>query len=313
MRARASSIAAGLLVFSLAGSVFLAHRLTQIREPEALQDVLYLRSPKMIKFLSLGNTGLAANIYWTRAVQYFGEKRKHDAVRFDLLKPLLQLTSDLDPHLIIAYEFGSIFLSQPPPQGAGDPDSAVAYVERGIRANPEAWRLYYMLGYIHYLERNDTKAAAAAFESGSKLPGAQAWMKVMAAIMAHRGGDLQTSRFLWMKIYESTEDNMIRDNAVRRLVALRIDEEVGQLELRAQEYQRRSGEFPTTWQQLIAAGLLYEVPHDPGGAPYLLKPGGRVQLENAKPFPFVRRGLPPGEQPFDFVTKDAAVVPPPPK
>lgn len=313
MRPRATTVAAGLLLISMTASVVLAQKLSALREPEKLADVLYLRNPKIIKFLSLGNTGLAANIYWTRAVQYFGEKRKVRAARFDLLQPLLQLTSDLDPQLTIAYEFGSIFLAQPPPQGAGDPDGAIQYVERGIRENPDAWRLYYMLGYIHYLEKNDMKAAAEAFDRGSQIPKAHPWMKVMAATMAQRGGDIQTSRFLWEKIYESAEDPMIRDNAVRRLVALRIDEEVAALEFRAQDYQRRFGQFPSHWQQMIAAGYLNQTPLDPGGAPYILRPDGKVHLADTKPFPFVRRGLPPGEQPFDFVTKDAASVPAPAK
>jgi len=69
--------------------------------------------------------------------------------------PLLEITTTLDPHLIVAYEFGSIFVAQQPPEGAGQPDTAVALVERGIRQNPGEWRLYYHLGFIHYLERHD--------------------------------------------------------------------------------------------------------------------------------------------------------------
>jgi len=30
-------------------------------------------------------------------------------MRYDLLYPLLDITTDLDPHLIVAYEFGSCF------------------------------------------------------------------------------------------------------------------------------------------------------------------------------------------------------------
>ena len=60
-----------------------------------------------------------ADLYWTRVVQYYGDKRaRHDA-NFELLWPLLDITTMLDPQLIVAYRFGSTFLSEPAPRGAG--------------------------------------------------------------------------------------------------------------------------------------------------------------------------------------------------
>ena len=84
---------------------------------------------------------------------------------------------------------GSIFLCQKPPDGAGQPDKAVALVEKGIRANPSYWRLYFTLGFIHYIDRHDYKAAEQAFQKGSEVPGALPWMKVMAARMADHAED----------------------------------------------------------------------------------------------------------------------------
>src|SRR5204863_422459 len=106
-------------------------------------------SPKLLKRASLGYSGLLADIYWTRAVQYYGGKHQQ-AMRYDLLWPLLNITTQLDPHLIPAYLFGGTFLSQKPPDGAGDAAKAIELVEFGIRNNPDDWHLYYDLGYIHY-------------------------------------------------------------------------------------------------------------------------------------------------------------------
>ena len=108
--------------------------------------------------------------------------------------PLLDITTDLDPQLIVAYESGSIFLSQRVPEGAGQPDKAVALVEKGIRANPTYWRFYFTLGFIHYMDRHDYKAAEQAFQKGSEIPGALPWMKVMAARMAEKGEDAENRR-----------------------------------------------------------------------------------------------------------------------
>ena len=127
-----------------------------------LEEVLYLPSGKILKRLSLGYSSLLADIYWTRAVQYFGSQHIEKATHYELLYPLLDITTDLDPHIIVVYEYGSVFLSQPPPNGAGQPDRAVALVEKGIRENPEYWRLYFTLGFIHYMDRKDYQAAQAS-------------------------------------------------------------------------------------------------------------------------------------------------------
>src|SRR5437867_1927122 len=128
-----------------AGSVLLLRRVDQLRTGATLEEVLYISSPKLLKRASLGYSGLLADIYWTRAVQYFGNKHHNRAMRYDLLWPLLNITTQLDPHLVPAYLFGGTFLSQQPPQGAGDPAKAIELVEYGIRNNPADWHLYYDL------------------------------------------------------------------------------------------------------------------------------------------------------------------------
>ena len=105
--------------------------------------------------MSLGYSGLLADIYWTRVVQYFGTKHRANAKQYLILEPLLEMTTTLDPKLLPAYEFGSVFLAQKPPEGAGNPLAAARLVEKGIRENPQAWRLYYDLGYIYWLELKD--------------------------------------------------------------------------------------------------------------------------------------------------------------
>src|SRR2546421_12515908 len=137
-------IAAGLtLLISMIGS-FVAQRAIYKHSPnDTLHDALFISSPQAVKKLSLGYSGLMADIYWTRVVQYFGSKHHVGSEDYKALSPLLDITVTLDPQLIAAYEFGSVFLAQSPPDGAGDPDAAVALVKRGIKANPGRWRLYY--------------------------------------------------------------------------------------------------------------------------------------------------------------------------
>jgi len=287
---KATTVAALLLVVLFAGSTLALRRVEQARGKEAtLEEVLYISSPKTLKRMSLGYSGLLANIYWTRAVQYFGSRVKQ-STRFDLVAPLLEITTELDPHLIPAYQTGSIFLAQRIPGGAGQPDKAVALLEKGIRENPEYWRLYFTLGFVHYLDRHDPKSAEEAFKKGSEVPGAMPWMKTMAARMAERADDLSTALALWQAVYDTNPDKMVRDTAIGHIRSLQADAEIAELERRIQSYKERTGAMPTRWSDLVSAGLLPGVPLDPSGAPFKLMPGGAVQVEDPAQFPFLNQG-----------------------
>ncbi len=87
--------------------------------------------------MSLGYDSLLADLYWTRAVQYYGSRAGFADAKFGLLWPLLDIATTLDPKLIVAYRFGAIFLSEPPPAGAGRTDLAIELVKRGIAENPD--------------------------------------------------------------------------------------------------------------------------------------------------------------------------------
>jgi len=293
---RITAVLAAVLVVCLAAAVVTATRADQARPAATLEAVLYIPSPAMLKRMSLGYTGLLADIYWTRAVQYFGARHVVRSRHYELLAPLLDITTQLDPQLTAAYEFGSVFLTQPPPSGAGDPDAAVRLVKYGIQHNPGDWRLYYNLGFIYSLEKKDYLAAAQAFEQGSRVPGAHPFLKILAARMAQRGGDVETARLLWTTAYETAKDPQIKANAISHLRALQVDEVVPKLEEVVGQYTLRTGHAPGNWVDLVRAGYLPGIPLDPLGQPYKLAAGGRVEVTDTDDLPFITKGLPPGVQ-----------------
>ena len=293
---RITAVLAAIVVVCLTAAVVTATRADRARPAATLEEVLYIPSPTVLKRMSLGYTGLLADIYWTRAVQYFGAKHVVRSRHYELLAPLLQITTQLDPHLTAAYEFGSIFLTQPPPNGAGDPDAAAGLVQYGIRQNPGDWRLYYNLGFIYYLEKKDYLAAAQAFEQGSRVPNAHPFLKILAARMAERGGDVETARLLWTTTYETSKDPQIKANAISHLRALQVDEVVPKLEEVIRQYSLRAGHAPASWADLIRAAYLPGIPLDPVGHPYKLAAGGKVQVAAPDDLPFITKGLPSNVQ-----------------
>jgi tetratricopeptide (TPR) repeat protein len=247
------------------------------------QDNLLLQSGSLVKKLSLEYAPLMGAIYWTRAVQYYGEKHRLHAPGLDLLWPLLDITTTLDPNLLVAYRFGSIFLSDAAPRGAGRPDLAAKLLKRGIQANPEEWRLYQDLGNVYYFDAKDYPNAAAAFEEGSKNPKAAIWMKVLAAKIAGEGRSLDTSYFLWRQVYETTTDEDIRKNAESHLRSLKVDLDLLELDRLLDEYEKQTGKRAKRISELVEAGLLKRVPIDSKGFPYVVGASGKAELNRNSP------------------------------
>jgi hypothetical protein len=254
-------------------------------------DSLYVTSGATLRRL-VGLTGgyhaLAADLYWIRALQYYGGLRLRAETsgsaaepEYQLLYPLLDLTTTLDPRFNIAYRFGSIFLAEPPPGGAGRADLAIRLLEKGLRELPDKWEYMLDIGFVHYWWTRDYKAAAAWFDRASQVPGAPSWLRRMAATTLTTGGDRRTSRQMWLSIRESAENAWVRNHAEWRLLQLQALDDLQALQ---QMLDRESATGPVgDWQTLIRAGRLRAIPSDPTGTPYDITSEGRVVLGSASP------------------------------
>jgi tetratricopeptide (TPR) repeat protein len=247
------------------------------------RDDLLVTSPNLLKVTSLEYAPLLADVYWTRAVQYYGQKHAGNDPNLMLLWPLLNIATTLDPNLLPAYRFGAMFLSDAPPRGAGLPDLAVQLIERGIQANPDYWRFYEDLGFIYYFDKKDYAKASQAFLDGSRNPDAKIWMKVMAAKIAAEGESFETSAFLWHDVYQSATDPATKQGALEHLQLLEAQQDCRQLDKLGDEYEKRFAHRATRIIQFVQAGLLRKVPADPLGFPYELGEDGKASLNSKSP------------------------------
>jgi tetratricopeptide (TPR) repeat protein len=269
---RATAISFALvLVVLVAGTVGL-----QMARDRAYGDlrveerVLYVPSGQLLEKMALSYDSLLADVYWIRALQHYGgDRRSNRAQRFELLYPLLDITTTLDPRFAIAYRFGATFLSEPYPGGAGRPDLAIQLLEKGVRAQPQKWQYHEDIGFIHY-QLGEYQAAAREFQLGGDLPGSPWWLRSLAAVTLTRGGSREASRFLWQRILAEATDAWLRDNATMRLMQLDALDQIDALNARIREYSRRVGHLPDSWEAMIAAGLLSALPVDPTGVPFVL-------------------------------------------
>jgi hypothetical protein len=249
------------------------------------EEILFLWSSGQVKRLLPGFDGLAADVYWLRTVQYFGRQRLYSRRKdFALLRPLIEITTDLDPRLEIAYRYGAIFLSEPPPEGAGRPREGIEVLEKGTRALPESWRLRQDLGFFHFLYLGEARQAAAILEEASKLPGAAFWLRTLAADLLERGGDRSASREMWQRLFDQAEKGVLRENARLWLDILDSRDRADQVTHAVREFGRRHGRLPRNLEELRRSGLWRGPLTDLAGVPFHYDASrGRVSIARESP------------------------------
>ncbi len=244
-------------------------------------DVLFFSSPALVKKMALGYDRLLADVYWMRAIQYYGRRDEADKrpVRYKNLSTLLDITTTLDPDLLDAYSVGSSFLAEPDPVGAGQPQEALKLLDKGIRTHPHYWRLYYNKGFVYYWFLQDYKAAGEAWLSASRIPEAPHWLPGLAAMSMSKGGAIDIAIALWQRQYQESSRADIRDNARNHLLSIQVAQDLWRLESLIEKFYEKAGSYPRNLEELVRGQASKYRTADPLGTPYQYNPqNGAVRL-----------------------------------
>jgi len=258
-----------------ASAAILHARDAQFPRTESQERLMYLRSGRVAERVMLSFDSVAADGYWIRAIQHYGRDRRaaHAQPRtgheFELLQPLLDLTTSLDPRFNIAYRFGAIFLAMPFPDGPGRVDQAIALLEKGLASSPNRYQYALDIGYLHLWYTGDSKAAASWFERAAAMPKAPAeWIRPLAAAMLAQGGDRRGARQL-LREQQKSEEKWIRQAADRALLQLDAFDMLDKLRELVDEFYKSQHRYPAGPQELVQAGLLPSPGVlDPAGTPF---------------------------------------------
>jgi tetratricopeptide (TPR) repeat protein len=279
------ALIAALLVVSVAVQL-VRDRGWQPYEPPS--GVMWIRSGPLASRLALGFDNLVADVYWIRAVVYFGGQRQDQRQpNFDQLYPLLDLVTSLDPYFRIAYRFGSIFLAEKFPGGAGRPDLSIELLRKGLESDPGRWEYAQDIGFVYYWWLSDYAKAAEWFKRAGELPNAPNWLPPLAAVTLAEGGNRDSSRKLWTELRDNADVDWIRTNAGHRLKQLDAMDAIDELNIVTQRFTERTGRPPANWVEVARMAGWRGTPVDPGGTSFALDPvTGRVSLaENSTLWP----------------------------
>jgi len=245
--------------------------------PVSQERLMYLRSGRTADRVFMTFDALAADVYWMRAIQHYGRDRKSTRVddRFELLLPLLDLTTTLDPYFSIAYRFGAIFLSMDSPNGPGRPDLAITLLEKGLVHRPDRWQYAHDIGFVHYWHTGDFAQAASWFDRASKMPDSPEWIRQVAAVTLVEGGDRSGARQVLTELL-GAEESYIRAAAERSLAQLQALDAIDVLRGLVERYRLANGGLPSGWQDLVRLRYLPGIPVDQTGTPFAYDPASGV-------------------------------------
>ena len=297
-RSSAQIVGVAVLVLALGAGAGALQRERERRYPEPTIDTasLYFTSGATLRRLTAGYNALAADLYWIRAIQYYGDMKRRlsgdrargdrpdeEAADYRLLYPLLDLTTSLDPRFNIAYRFGAIFLAEAHPGGPGRPDLAIALLEKGLQERPDKWEYMQDIGFVHYWWRHDYQAAAQWFDRASQVPDAPWFLRSLAATTLAEGGDRQSSRTMWESILASAEIDWLKHDAERRLMQLDVMDFIPTVQAAVDRAALETGTPPRSWDSLIRNRVIPGVPVDPTRTPYEIDATGKVVLSPVSP------------------------------
>ena len=247
-------------------------------------DVSSVWTGPVVRAFSLGFSSVLSDLYWLRAIQYYGRQKLANApTGYADLAPLLETAAELDSRFEIVYRYGAVFLSEQVPIGAGQPEKGVAFLKKGADRNPANWSLRQDQGLFMAVYLNDSVGGSAALRKAAEIPGSAPWLKPLSAKVLADGGNLEASLQLWTIIRDQSESGVLRENAETQLRVVKNRLFARQLQQAIADYQNRTGDKTATLEELRARGII-PATRDLAGASFDFDPAtGVVAIAKASP------------------------------
>lgn len=225
-------------------------------QQEKYYDFLYLPSSRYVQAAAVGYDHFFADFFFLRVIQAFGASYARP-VNLGQLWAYFDSITDLDPHFLAAYTFGNLVLGDE----HGDPEKAIAILDKGIEKNPGKYRLPFEAAFYALWIRQDPDAARTYVQIAEAAPDAPDFVRRWEGFIDEQMGRYHAAFIQYLTEYiravEAGEDTLIEINLSRLRSA--IDQWYkAELREKAMAYHEQHGVYPSV-SQLNAAGAFLDV------------------------------------------------------
>jgi len=229
-----------------------------------VQRFMTLPQAETLKVVSLGYRHVVADLLWLQTVQAMGETTmSEESGRW--VYHALDVATTLDPKFVLAYQAGAIALCTM----VVLPEESNALLEKGMRNNPDEWKLPFMLGINYYFEFHDDHKAARYIAHASRLPGAPEYLATFAARLYASAREPQAAIDFLAQVYERTTDDNLKGILDQRVKELVVERDIQLMEAALARYTQQYNQTAKRIEELVTAGFLRMIPAEPFGGAYL--------------------------------------------
>jgi hypothetical protein len=257
----------------LSATVVAEKRLQGVERVDPLgRELLYLPSPEMLRLVSLGNAGLVADLMYLWSIQYYAQYEPHD--RFLYLEPIFNLITDLDPLFHDAYRVGALIMQLPITEEDKHKAAVIRLYDKALRSMPTNHEIAEAAGWDMYIRYRDKSESIRYFEAAVAMPNAPHRLRRFLGVWKDEAQhwSFDDAVEYWMEVREEAAtpyDRTVCDRQIYRLFSTRDEQRLNPV---LQNWSLWYGRCPTSWEEVVEAGFLREVPHDYFGQPYRILP-----------------------------------------
>ena len=150
-------------------------------------------------------------------------------------------------------------------------------LERGVRNNPDVWQLPFYLGFNYQFFLKDYKKAAQYISLAASIKGSPPYLPLLASRLYVQADNPEYAYEFLARMYQSTKDEKIRGEILRRMNLVKADAILVQLQKAADYYSKVYKTVPGNLGALVQAHIIKEVPEEPNGGMFYITPEGRVR------------------------------------
>jgi len=264
-----------LLLITAVASLTLNAKIYGIRGKyvaETVSEFGQLPGPAL-EAVTLEFKGLMADYLLFKTMTYMGlkisEKKTPAPEEWQLIYQMLERITDLDPNFWDPYLFAEMMLAWQ----ARMFDEVAVLLEKAARHRAGGYRPHYYLGFNQLYFMRDTVKAAPHLRAASQFPLAPRYIKGLASRVSLYAGQTGLGIVFLEELIRDTSDPKTVKYLEKRLITLKT---IYYLEQKVKEYKALNGTRPASLEDLVATGMVPEIPPDPYGGEFVLLENGRV-------------------------------------
>ena len=299
MSPRSSSLLVLLALLLLGASTVPLRASADGRRPAAIETQLDIPAfpPEVARPFSFGFRTLVADLSFIEAIQVYGglpkKARSYADGVFDdrRIARLLTYATDLDPSFRGAYRFAGNALPHQTSDGKmAGVRAAESLLERGTRNRPDDWQIFFALGCVRMLYLSDNAGAAQAMRGAAALPGAPPYLGLLASRLAVNAGELDAAEAMAREMADQSTEEGTRREWEQRLADLDMERRARVIDRASAAFKERTGAWPRTVSELVAAGELRAVPPEPRGGTFSVGADGLAVSDRSRRLRFGGKG-----------------------